>query len=249
MGLVLSFLFFFSMQAESPGNINDVFMGQGQQQLYQTLRSTGKPIVTVVVAGRPRVLGPIDQSDAVLLAYLPCAEGGQAIAEVLFGNINPSGKVPLSYPRNTGDIDVYYHKPWGTYSQGSDDPFHDPIYPFGFGLSYTTFSYSNLYLSAGSISAGSSVDAFVTCTNTGSRFGKEVALFYIKQNYRLNLTPEDKLLKNFQKFGLDPGQQIVLKATFTPEDMSYFFRNQNPILETGTYSVLIANLKADFVVY
>jgi beta-glucosidase len=233
--------------AESLGNIDDVFIGQGQVQLYQTLRSTGKPIVTVVVAGRPRVLGPLDASDAILLAYLPCAMGGQAIAEVLMGNVNPSGKVPFSYPRTTGDLDVYYHKPWGTYSQGTTDPFHDPIFPFGFGMSYTSFQYSGLSLSLYSGPVGVFINVFVRCTNTGNRYGKEVALFYIKQQYRLNITPEDKLLKNFQKFGLDPGQSIDLMYTITPDDVAYYFKDDTPIIEPGTYTVLIADLKADFV--
>lgn len=235
-------------EAESLGNINDLTISESQLQLFDALFSTGKPIVTVLIEPRPRVLNKIGfNSTAILMGYLPCLEGGQAIAEILMGKTVPSGKLPFTYPRTTGDIDVYFHKPWGTYSQGTDMSFHTPLFDFGAGLSYTSFSYSNLAVSSQTIGLKDALTVTVTVKNTGQVDAKETVHLFVSQIYRSRVTPEQKMLKRFTKIFVKAGTSEQVSFKLTPSDLSYIDPHQNTeIIEGGAYTIAVADQTVSF---
>lgn len=216
---------------------------------------TDVPLVTVLLEGRPRVMDTIhDNSDAILLAYLPGPWGGQAIAEVLFGQTNPSGKLPYTYPKYAGDVNLNYWRPvsdvW------------DPLYEFGHGLSYSTFKYSNItYLgneedsSEGShptytlVTGDSAKEIEVNITNTSPVDGMETVLMYVKQPFRL-LTPPSKLLKAFKKVFIPTGKTETVRFNISAELFEYTGLNEIPrgTIDNGAIKVLIGDQDFDFEV-
>jgi len=227
-------------ESETPGDTNDLTLSAPQLQLISAISATGCPVILVLIEPRPRILGAAaTNASAILMAYLPATEGGQAIAEILFGVVNPSGKLPLTYPQFTGDIGVQYYK---KYSDTTS-----PLYTFGDGLSYTTWQYSNLVLSNTQITLGSNIGASVTVRNSGSVAGKETVLLYLSDFYA-SITPEVKMLKRFQKVSLNPGQQTTVSFTLTPDDMSFIDLFNLPRIEPGVFGVSVGNLSANFTV-
>jgi len=229
---------------ETPGNINDLDLDKAQVELAEKLIATGKPVVLVMLQGRPRTITSIvEKSQAVLLPFLPGMEGADAIAEVLAGVVNPSAKMPITYPRASNDIIHYDHKPMEVFDVNA----YNPLFKFGHGLSYTTFEYSNLTLSKNTISTSESVTASVTVKNTGKMAGKEPVLLFVTDMVGSVSRPVLQL-KGFEKIMLNPGESKTVSFTITPEQLSFIGRDFSRIIEPGDFTVTVESLKATFVV-
>jgi beta-glucosidase len=192
--------------AETPGNITDLTLGEPQLRLAEAIEATGKPVVLVLVEGRPRVISRIaDAAQAILLAYNPGNEGGVAVADVLFGDYDPAGKLPISVPRSVGQLPIFYnHKP--SARRGYLFANKEPLFPFGFGLSYTTFAYTNLQLAQEQVAPDDTLVATVEVTNTGSVSGEEVVQLSITAHgSTVERAPKD--LKAFAPWGLCPARR------------------------------------------
>ncbi|MEW6653078.1 MAG: glycoside hydrolase family 3 N-terminal domain-containing protein [Bacteroidota bacterium] len=227
---------------ETPGNITDLTLDETQIKLAQEISKTGIPIVILLLEGRPRVINKIEQlANAVLVSFLPGMEGGRAIADVLFGDVNPSAKMPISYPRFVNDFVLYDHK----YLESRDGNVYNPQFKFGHGLSYTTFVYKNLRLSKKKIVQGESVKVKVDITNNGMRSGKETVLMYLSDLYA-SVSPCSKRLKGFEKIYLEPKETKTVEFVINPEQMSFIGLYLKPTVEKGKFAVSVDNLKAEF---
>ena len=235
---------------ETPGDLTDMTISSNQIQLAKALAKTGKPVILVLNEGRPRIISDFEgDMDAVLQSYLPSNEGGRALADILFGDVNPSGKLPYTYPRYPNKLINYNHKyteelPFQENPNGSD---FWPQYEFGDGLSYTTFSYSDLRLSKQKISSREPVDVSVTVKNTGERAGKESVLLFLSDEYA-SITPPVKELKGFQKVNLKPGKSQTVHFQLKPEDLSFIGLDNKPVIEAGTFKVTVKDLQQAFEV-
>jgi beta-glucosidase len=231
---------------ETPGNITDLTLGEPQQRLAEAILATGKPVVLVLVEGRPRIINRIvDKAGAVLMAYNPGNEGGHAVADVLFGDINPSGKLPFTYPRTPNGLITYDHKPFETENTAFGNMAFKPQFEFGQGLSYTTFAYSDLRLGQKTIAVNQELPVSVTVTNSGRRAGKEVVQLYVG-DLVASLSPSGKRLKRFAKVYLAPGQSRTLTFKLRRDDLSFVGSNNKPVTEPGEFEVTIAGLKEKF---
>lgn len=226
----------------------------GQQALIDAVQGLGKPLALVVLAGRPvNISRAVALADAVLYAWHPGSLGAAAIADVLFGDTVPSGKLPLSYPRSEGQIPIHYNykstgRPWMIYQ---DLPV-TPLFPFGFGLSYTRFSYQDLKVSAGEIKVGELVTVSATVTNTGDRAGEEVAQCYV-QDCVASVTRPVRELKGFKRVALEPGESCQVEFVLGSEELSFYGRDGRWRLESGEFKIGIggdsqAELAAGFQV-
>lgn len=220
-----------------------------QEELLRALLKTGKPVVLVLFTGRPLTIKwEQDNVPAILNVWFGGSEAGHAIADVLFGEVNPSGKLTATWPQNTGQIPLYYaHKNTGRPLEGQWfqkfrsnylDVSNDPVYPFGYGLSYTTFNYSDITLSTSSIKQGESLTANITVTNTGSYEGKEVVQLYIRDMVA-SVTRPVRELKGFQKIDLKPGESKVVTFTISPEDLKFYNYDLKYVAEPGEFRVYI----------
>ena len=228
---------------ETPGNIGDLTLDEAQRTLVNELAKTGKPIVTVLIQGRPRVLRNIvPQSRAIVLGMTPGLEGGRALAEVLFGDVNPSGRLPFTYPRTPNGFTTYDHKPL---ENTRDNPFWRE-FEFGHGLSYTTFAYSDLKLSRDRMPRGGAVQVSVTVKNTGAREGQEVVQLFVSDLYR-SVSPPVKELKGFTKVALKPGESRTLSFTLRERDLAFVGLDNRWAAEAGEFRVRVAGLTKDFV--
>lgn len=231
---------------ETPGNITDLTIGEPQIKLAEALKATGKPIVMVLVEGRPRIINRIaDSASAILMAYNPSNEGGTAIADVLFGDVNPSGKLPFTYPRTPNGLINYDHKPFETENTSFGNLAFKPQFEFGEGLSYTTFAYSDLRLGKQTISANEELPVSVTVTNTGKRAGKEAVLVYVS-DLVASLSPPNRRLRRFAKISLDPGQSRTLTFKLRRDDLSFIGADNKPIVEPGDFDVKVGGLSQRF---
>ncbi len=233
---------------ESPGNISDLMLGEPQLKLAQAIQATGKPVVLVLVEGRPRIINRIvDGANAILMAYNPSNEGGTAIADVLFGDVNPSGKLPFTYPRTPNGLINYDHKPWETENGAAGILAFNPQFEFGEGLSYTTFTYGDLRLGKQTISANEELPVSVTVTNSGQRAGKEAVLVYVS-DLVASISPPGKRLRRFAKISLNPGQSRTLNFKLRAEDLSFIGADNKRTVEPGEFEVKVANLSQRFTV-
>ena len=231
---------------ETPGNITDLTIGEPQIKLAEAIKATGKPVVMVLVEGRPRIINRIaDTASAILMAYNPSDEGGRAIADILFGDVNPSGKLPFTYPRTPNGLINYDHKPFETENTAFGNMAFNPQFGFGEGLSYTTFAYSDLRLGKQTISANEDLPVSVTVKNTGNRAGKEAVLVYVS-DLVASISPPGKRLRRFAKINLDPGQSKTLTFKLRREDLSFIGSDNKPVLEPGEFEVRIGNLTQKF---
>ncbi|MBU0713716.1 glycoside hydrolase family 3 C-terminal domain-containing protein, partial [bacterium] len=227
---------------ETPGNIDDLTMTKTQLDLVKAISEIGVPIVIVLAEGRPRLINTIvDLADAIIMTYLPGLEGGSAIADVLFGDVNPSGKLPISYPRYPNSLMTYDHKA----SEVMDVNDYDVQWPFGFGMSYTTFVYSNIKLDKTEYSLDDEIVISIDVTNTGDRQGKEVVQLYVGDKIA-SVTPPVKRLKRFQKIDLQSGETKTVSFTLRSMDLSFIGRENNRIIEPGEFSVEIAGHESGF---
>jgi len=229
---------------ETAGNIETLNLDPVQLQLARAIFEIGKPVILVTFGGRPRIITEVaDKAQAVLLGFLPGMEGGPAMADILFGDTNPSGKLPISYPRNTNDITPYDHKPMEAF-EGNQ---YRPLYPFGHGLSYTSFETSGLRLNKDQIAEGESIEVSVNVKNTGSLTGKETVLVYLN-DVAASVTRPVKQLKAFKKVELKSGQQETLHFTLTAQDMSFIGLDMKCIVEPGEFKVMVGNETVHFTV-
>ena len=228
---------------ETPGSISDLTLGEPQLRLAEAIEVTGKPVVIVLVEGRPRIINRIvDKPGAIVMAYNPGNEGGLAVADALFGDINPSGKLPFTYPRAVNGLVTYDHRAFETEGQHS---VIRPQFEFGYGLSYTSFGYSDLRLSKKTISGDDELSVSVTVTNTGRRAGKEIAQLYIS-DLVASIAPAVKRLKRFAKISLQPGQRRILNFKLRREDLSFIGIDNKPVAEPGNFDVMIGGLRERF---
>jgi beta-glucosidase len=226
--------------AETPGNIHDLTLPEAQLHLVRRLLDAKKPVILVLTEGRPRIIRPIvDPASAILMAYNPGNEGGHAIADILFGDVNPSGKLPLTYPRWPDELFTYDHKTFEGDGPGSEQ--NAPQFEFGYGLSYTKFAYSNLQVNVD----GQKIKVAVTVENIGDRAGKEVVQLYLHKRVA-SITPPLKRLKRFAKVSLQPGDTRNLTFELTPEDLSFIGFDNKRVVEPGTFDVHVAGLQQSF---
>lgn len=231
---------------EKPGDVEDLTMDKAQLKLVKELAKTGKKIILILAENRPRIISEIEPLvDAIVMAYLPGNEGGRAIAEVIYGDVNPSGKLPFTYPRYTGSLVTYDHK----FAETRDPQFGfnaiNPQYPFGFGLSYTQFEYTDLKLDKKNILITDSVAVSVKVTNTGAREGKEVVQMYLRDEYA-SITPAVKRLRAFSKVSLKPQESVVVNFTINRKDLGFVNANNEWIIEPGDFTVTIDKLAQGF---
>ncbi|WP_199117650.1 glycoside hydrolase family 3 N-terminal domain-containing protein [Pedobacter sp. ASV28] len=235
---------------ESPGNLSDLYISDLQTKLALQLAATGKPIILVLNEGRPRLISKFEpQMAAVIQTYLPGNYGGDALADIIFGEVNPSGKLPYNYPKFPNSLVGYSHKPsenrevmQGVYNYDAD---YNPQYEFGFGLSYTTFKFDNLKLSAEKIKADQELIVSVEVSNTGSREGKEVVELYLSDLYA-SLTPDVKRLRGFEKINLKPGEKQTITFKLNKKDFSFTNLHHITVVEPGEFKVQIGNLSKNF---
>ena len=227
---------------ETPGTISDLTLGEPQLRLAEAIVATGKPVVIVLAEGRPRIINRIvDSASAIVMAYNPGNEGGQAIADALFGDINPSGKLPFTYPRTVNGLLSYDHRAFETQGNRS---LLKPQFEFGDGLSYTTFGYSDLRLNKQVISVGDKLTVNVTLTNRGKRAGKEVVQLYVT-DLVASIAPAGKRLRRFAKIYLEPNQRRTLNFSLRREDLSFIGNNNKPVAEPGDFEVTIGGMKSE----
>ena len=233
--------------AEKPGDIDDLTMERAQLNLVKELAKTGKPIVLILAENRPRIISEIEPLvDAIVMVYHPGNEGGRAIPEIIFGDVNPSGKLPFTYPRYTGSFSTYDYKSSETRDQTFGFNEINPQFTFGSGLSYTKFQYSDLVLDKNKIGASDSVKVNVKITNAGSREGKEVVQLYIRDEFA-SITPSNKRLRGFSKVNLKAGESAVVSFVIHPKDLAFVNAKNEWITEEGDFTVMIGQLSKGFL--
>jgi beta-glucosidase len=237
------------MTGESSSRTN-IEIPQSQKDLIAALLKTGKPVVLVLFTGRPLALKwESENVPAILNVWFGGSEAGYAIADVLFGDVNPSGKLTATFPQNVGQVPIYYqHKNTGRpLSEGKWfekfrsnylDVSNDPLYPFGYGLSYTSFSYSDVKLSSISLKGNQTLTATATITNTGNRDGKEVVQLYIR-DIEGSVTRPVKELKGFQKIELKAGESKTVTFSITPNDLKFYNYDLKFDWEPGEFEIMI----------
>lgn len=233
--------------SEGSGNIYDLTLEAGQQQWIRDAHATGKPVVVVMLSGRPRVIREVyPQCQAFIWAGLPGFEGAQAIAEVIAGKVNPSGKLPFSWPAWPGHFYPYDHRlmDLDNYRMLSDNETH--MAKFGEGKSYTSFAYSDLQISSPNVSADGVIEATVKIKNTGSRPGKETILWYITDEYA-SITRPVKQLRFFEKKTLAPGEETISTFIIRPNQHLTFPDSEgNQLLEAGSFLVKVGEMSLRF---
>ena len=223
----------------------DLTLAGKQRQLVQAVYRSGTPVVVVLVNGRPLSVNWIDEHiPAVIEAWEPGCFGGQAIAEVLFGLVNPGGKLPVTFPRSVGQIQMIYNqKPSHVYRKYAFEPV-TPLYPFGFGLSYTTFEYSNIRLEKPRITPHGQTRVSIDVRNSGRREGDEIVQLYIRDVVS-SVTRPVKELKGFERVHLAPGEVKTVSFSITPDQLSFFNAEMKRVVEPGEFKIMIGGSYRD----
>lgn len=237
-------------------SVTDIQIPETQKNLLKALAKTGKPVVLVLFTGRPLALNWEEENiPAILNVWFPGSEAGNSIADVLFGNVNPSGKLSTTFPQNVGQVPIYYaHKNTGRplaegkwfekFRSNYLDVSNDPLYPFGFGLSYTTFDYSDIKLSSTTLTKGKSITASITLSNTGKYDGKEVVQLYTRDLVG-SITRPVKELKGFQKVSLKAGESKTISFTISENDLKFYNSDLKFAAEPGDFKVFIGTNSRD----
>ena len=235
--------------AESPGNIFALDMPTEQKELIRAAKSSGKPVIVLLNQGRPLfITDMVNEMDAILLAYWSGSGGAKAIVSTIMGDNNPSGILPFSYPKYPGDIVLYDHIFTETIREVFNNNVgtgYDPLFPFGFGLSYTTFEYSDLKLSDNKMSVYTTIKVSVTIQNTGTRQGKHSVELYTHDQYA-TIAPSVRRLRAFQKIDLKPGEKQTITFELKPEDIEFVNAQLKRVTEPGEFDVMIGELKGTF---
>jgi beta-glucosidase len=238
----------FSREAWSENHLGDRdnldLLGK-QNQLVEMLLKTGKPVVVLMFGGRPLSFNYVAENvPAIIQVFYPGQEGGTAIANVLFGNVNPSGKLSVTIPKSVGQLPCYYsRKPSRMrsyiYFKGSE-----PLFPFGYGLSYTSFKYSEPTIDKTEITKTQSVQVSVQVTNTGKVAGEEVVQVYIHDRISAGVRPI-KELKDFSRVALQPNETKTVTFTITPDKLSYYNPDLQKVIEPGDFDVMVGTNSED----
>ena len=232
---------------ERPGDIYNLELAKEQQEIVKTLSKTGVKIILVLVEGRPKIISEIEPfADAIVQCYLPGDQGGAALADILFGKINPSGKLPYTYPRHSGVIMHYDHKQSEVINGNTwANDFFNPQYNFGYGLSYTKYMYSNLVIDKKSYSLSDEIIVTVDVKNSGKRAGKEVVQLYARDHFATISPPLRKLVR-YNKIALKPGETKTVSFRVSTEDLGFYNAENNWVNEPGKHSFFVENLKTSF---
>lgn len=232
---------------------SDITLPESQLKLLNALYATGKPVVVVLMSGRPLALtNMIDGAASVLQVWHAGIEAGNAIADVLFGAVNPSGKLSMSFPYSVGQIPVYYSQkttgrpmdPNNKFSTKYLDIPNEPLFPFGYGLSYAKFTYGDLKISSNKMNTAGTITASITLTNSGSYDGAEVVQLYIEDKVR-SITPPSKELKGFQKVFLKAGESKTIEFKITAEMLKFWNADLKFVAEAGDFNVLVGGNSRD----
>jgi beta-glucosidase len=236
--------------AESPGNIRDLALPENQMALARTAAATGKPVILVLTEGRPRLITAIEPGmQGILMAYWSGRKTAEAIADVLFGDYNPNGILPYSYPRYSGEIVLYDRKHTEDVREvfNSDMTWdgYNPLFPFGFGLSYTRFTYGPLTLGSTTLNGSGSLTVSIKVTNAGARDGKHTVELYTHQQYA-SITPNMQRLRAFKKISLKAGESQTVSFTLTAADLAFVNADLKTVTEPGNFDLMIGDQKASF---
>ena len=238
---------------ETPGDISNLYLSSSQVKLALALSKLNKPIILVLNEGRPRLISDFeDKMNAVIQCYLPGNEGARALADILYGDVNPSGRLPYNYPRFPNSLEKYnrkYTESLGDEEQNNDAQYqksYSPQYEFGTGLSYTTFEYSNLTIDKTTINNSDSLTVTIDVKNTGQVAGKEAVLLYLSDKVA-SITPEVKALKRFTKISLAPNESKTVTFTLNQKDLQFVGDDLKWIAENGTFNIQIGPLTKDFI--
>lgn len=231
---------------ETPGNLTTMEMSANQQKLALALAATGKPVILVLNEGRPRIISEFEpQMKAVIQTYLPGNYGGDALVSIIWGDVNPSGKLPYTYPKAANSLTTYDYKPCENLNkmQGAYD--YDAIpsiqWNFGHGLSYTTFEYSNLKVDKQDFTYSDTLSFSVEVNNKGERSGKETILLFSSDLYA-SITPDNRRLRAFTKISLEPGETKTVTLTIAAKDLAFVGADGKWILENGDFTIQIGDL-------
>lgn len=231
---------------------SDITLGLPQIELLKALKATGKPVILLLTTGRPLALTEAEPLvDAIVCAWSLGDQAGNAVADVIFGDYNPSARLTTSWPRNVGQCPVYYNhkstgrphedgKPYSRFNSNYMDCLHGPLFPFGHGLSYTTFEYGPVNLSAAEMGADDTVTASVVVTNTGSRDGEEVVQLYVNDNYSSSTRPVMEL-KGFRKVNLKAGESKTVDFTIGRVQLQYYNHELQQVVEPGYFEIMIGH--------
>jgi beta-glucosidase len=219
-------------------------LDETQMNVIKAVQATGKPVVAVLSNGRPLCINWVAENiPAILETWFLGETSGLAIADVLLGNVNPSGKLPMTFPRSTGQIPIYYNKkPTSSHHYVDEAP--TPLFPFGFGLSYTTFEYSNLKITPAQIPANGTATVSITVKNTGTTEGAEVAQLYIRDVVGSVTTPA-KSLRGFSRVNLKPGEEKEVKFTIDSDALSLWNREMKKVVEPGEFKIMVGSASND----
>ncbi|SFG94060.1 beta-glucosidase [Pedobacter insulae] len=236
---------------ETPGNLSDLYLSDLQTEFAQKLAATGKTIILILNEGRPRVISKFEKKmNAIIQTYLPGNFGGNALVDILYGDVNPSGRLPYTYPQYPNALFTYYHKPSearetteGVYNYDAD---YNPQYQFGHGLSYTTFKYSDIKLSNNILKKGENLTITVNITNTGKVSGKEAVLLYISDLVANDISPDVKRLRGFEKIELKAGETKTVSFKINSDNIAYVNPANKWVTEAGEFSVQLADKKIKF---
>jgi beta-glucosidase len=226
-----------------------------QLELVQAIYATGKPTVVVLVNGRPLSIGwVVNNVPAILESWMGGSQSGNAIADILFGDVNPSAKLPVTFPRTVGQVPMYYNymntgrppEAENRYTSKYFDMPWTPLFPFGYGLSYTKFKITNLQLSASRIDANGKLTVSVEVENTGARAGDEVVQLYIRDPVA-SMTRPVKELKGFQRVALQPGQKRRVEFVLDREHLGFWNREMRYVVEPGEFRLMVGSSSADVI--
>jgi beta-glucosidase len=222
---------------EVPGNTESLDLSREEIDYVKSLASLGKPLTLVLFFNRPRIIAELEPlAQAIIHAYLPGDYGPQALIETLVGDNNPSGKLPITYPRSSGSIVHYDRKHTEDFHSDYSTNAYQPQFDFGYGLSYTTFSHSALTLDTIGFGSGQPARATWTITNTGSREGQEVAQLYMQDLYA-SVSPSVRKLIGFQKVLLAPGESVDVHFAIKPQDLSLVNAQNVRLTESGDFEI------------
>ena len=216
-----------------------------QAELVEAVLATGTPVVLLLITGRPYAIPElVDRAPAVVEAWLPGAEGAMALAELLFGDINPSGKLPITFPRHVGQVPIYYgHRPSGArsffYGPYADES-NEPLFPFGYGLSYTTFEFENLSVTPDAVAADGTVTITADVVNSGKRAGDEVVQLYTRTD-GASVTRPVQELRGFQRVSLEPGERKRVAFTVAAAQLAYYDGDLQLVVEPAEVQVMVGN--------
>jgi beta-glucosidase len=226
---------------ERPSDIKELALPKAQRDLVKALKKTGKPIILILLEGRTRIISDITSlADGILMAYYPGHEGGKALSDIIFGEVNPSGKLPLTYQKHAAAPMPYLHTVSDRADNSGGYTDYDPQWPFGFGLSYTTFTYDSIELNKTMLTGNDSIQVSIKISNTGDRAGKEVVQLYLRDDFA-SLDPDYERLIAFKKVELQAGATKQIKFWIEVKDLAFVSAQNQWITEEGSFTLRAGN--------